>query len=146
MKTAQTQQLQAADEDEEMGLNLFDSRALTAEYVGTPASTMHTPPGILVPQKQLPRTAEEDATMDLNIFHGGASTAEQAGTPAPGLHIFDRPMQILGRSNKDLEHTRAPEPALTPHSTRPPKPTKRQWAKPGHAGHHRRNHKRAGWD
>ena len=30
MKTAQTQQLQAADEDEEMGLNLFDSTALTA--------------------------------------------------------------------------------------------------------------------
>ena len=32
MKTAQTKPLQAADEDEEMGLNIFDSRDLTAEH------------------------------------------------------------------------------------------------------------------
>ena len=33
MKTAQTQKLQAVDEDEEMGLNLFHSRDLTVEHV-----------------------------------------------------------------------------------------------------------------
>ena len=108
MKTAQTQQLQAADEDEEMGLNLFDSRALTAEYVGTPGG-------------QKPSQApQEDATI-----------------ANPGL--------TLDRANKDLEHTRAPEPALGPHSTRPPR-RKSLWAQTGHTHDHRRNYKGQGRD
>ena len=42
---AQFKSLEAADEEEEIGLNIFDSRDLTAEHLGTPASATQTPQG-----------------------------------------------------------------------------------------------------
>jgi len=68
------QPLQATDEDEEMGLNVSAGRDFTAEHVGTSASAMHGPHGILK-QTQLFTTADEAAAQP--------ATDRDLGNPLP---------------------------------------------------------------
>ena len=114
---------QAADEDEELGLNIFDGAMSTT-------TTKSLEP------------ADEDAEIGLHIFDSSALPACR-----PAVNEMSTGKIAAGRKN-DLGNTQALATGASPHRRRPPKTKKsHKWAKPtGHGGHQREDFKRQGWN